>query len=119
MELNKLSFIFSLFIFISNLQNYYCKSSLTFSNFLSLSNQHCEYKLSNGKYYNLLPLRRGLDFTLKYKKYIYQANFCGSLVTNNCAPDLNTPAAVYLRSIKTLHIINNKFSWIMLRKTYL
>lgn len=62
----------------------------------SSSIHNCEYLLPNGKYYNLLPMRSADDYIYRYKKYLYKANFCGSLVMNNCSPDLDVPAAVYL-----------------------
>ncbi len=86
----------NLFNFIVVLMSSLTKNILNSS--ITLSKGNCEYYLSNNQVYNLLPLRKGSDYTKKYKKYIYKANFCGPLVTNTCTPDLHVPAAVYLHS---------------------
>jgi len=83
-----------LFVLFENLNS---KSSLQVTSNLNISN-NCEYKLTNDKYYNLLPLRNPVDYHFNYRKYIYKANFCGPLVTNHCAPNIDVPASVDLKS---------------------
>ena len=95
--LNSLNFI--LIISFNNFQTHLSKSSIQATNLSSQATQgNCEYKMPDGKYFNLLPLRQGDDYTFKFKKYIYKVNFCGPLVTNMCTPDMNVPAAIYINS---------------------
>jgi hypothetical protein len=56
----------------------------------------CQYLLKDGSIVNFTNLKRSVDYGFQINRFIYKANFCGSLA-NQCTGS-STPAGVFLNS---------------------
>jgi hypothetical protein len=76
---------------------------------LQITNEidNCQYSLKDGSIVNFTHLKRRVDYGFQINRFIYKANFCGSLA-NQCPGSL-TPAGVFLNSGSCLYKLVHKW----------